>query len=248
VKVHHAEERIFGNLGGDEMKLRKISAPLSVLVLTTAMIAVPSAKADLVGTVPTDPGTTLFPGLVPPGTSAGTLLATETEPFTTSPGTSGVFDAAVYQESGGTLDFYYQIFNNATSTDSIARETDTNFSGFTTATGYRTDGSTLTGTSFVDGTFIPVTADRNSVGDVVGFSFNPPDSAKIAPGQYSDVFVISTNATKFTTGTAALIDGGSVNLSAYQPLATVPEPKILIPLAMGLLALVGTGRRRAKQS
>lgn len=231
------------------MKLpRKISVPLSALVLTTSMIAVPSAKADLVGTVPTAPGSTVFPGLVPTGTPAGTLLATKTEPFTTSPGTSGVLDLAVYKEGGGTLDFYYQVFNNKTSKDSIARETDTDFSGFTTATGYRTDGSTLTGTSFVNGTFIPVTADRNSVGDVVGFSFNPPDSSKIAPGMYSDVFVISTNATRFTTGTAALIDGGSVNLSAWQPLAAVPEPLTMIPMAMGFLALVVTSRRRAKRN
>ena len=91
-----------------------------------------------------------------------------------------------------------------------------------------------------------MTADRNSVGDVVGFSFNPPDSAKIPPGQYSDVFVISTNATRFTTGTAALIDGGSVNLSAYQPASAVPEPKILIPLALGFLTLVGASRRRVQ--
>src|SRR5579872_3729522 len=226
---------------------RKNSVSLFALVLTTTMIAVPNAKADLVGTVPTAPGATVFPGLVAPGTPAGTLLATKTDPFTTSPGTSGVLDLAVYQESGGTLDFYYQIFNNANSIDSIARETDTNFVGFSTATGFRLDGSTLTGTSFVDGTVAPVTADRNSVGDVVGFSFNPPDSAKIAPGQFSDVFVISTNATKYTTGTAALIDGGSVNLSAYQPTA-VPEPKILIPLALGFLTLVGKSRRRVQQN
>ncbi|HLK17585.1 MAG TPA: hypothetical protein VKT81_01480 [Bryobacteraceae bacterium] len=229
------------------MKLpRKNPVLILALVLTIATVAVPSARADLVGTVPTPPTATTFPGLVPSGTSAGTLLATESVPFTTSPGTSGILDAAVYRESGGTLDFYYQVFNNAKSIDSIARETDTNFSGFTTATGYRTDGSTLTGTSFVNGTVIPVTSDRNSVGDVVGFSFNPPDTAKIAPGQASDVFIISTNATRFTTGTAALIDGGSVNLSAYQPSA-VPEPKILIPLAMGLLALVGTAKHRARR-
>ena len=129
---------------------RRISVPLSVLVLTIAMITVPSAKADLVGTVPTVPGSTVFPGLVAPGTSPGTLLATETEPFTTSPGTGGILDVAVYQETGGTLDFYYQVFDNANSIDSIARETDTNFVGFATATGFRVDGSTLTGTSFVE--------------------------------------------------------------------------------------------------
>jgi hypothetical protein len=64
----------------------------------------------------------------------------------------------------------------------------------------------------------------NSNGSVVGFSFNPPDSAKIAPGSDSNVLVISTDATKFTNGNASVIDGGTATVAAFQP-SVVPEPR-----------------------
>jgi hypothetical protein len=228
------------------MKLiQEVSIPISALVLTIATLTIPSARADLAGTVLTAPTDTVFPGLVAPGTPAGTLLADLIEPFTTSVGTSGVLTTAVYQESGGTLDFYYQVANDSSSIDSLARETDTNFKGFTTSTGFRVDGSTLSGGLFVNGTVAPVTADRNGVGDVVGFSFNPPDSAKIPPGSTSNVFVISTDATHFATGRASLIDGGTITIDAFQPAAAVPEPSQLIFVAGGLIALLGLRRKRA---
>jgi hypothetical protein len=182
--------------------------------------------------------------LCAPGTNPGTLLADLVEPFSTTVGTSGVLNTAVFQESGGTLDFYYQVENNAGSIDSLARETDTNFTGFTTSTGFRVDGSTLPG-GFVDGTVVPVTADRNGPGDVVGFSFNPPDSAKIPPGSTSNVFVISTDATHFTNGTASLIDGGTTTIKAFEPQSAVPEPSELMVMALGLITLVALQGRRA---
>ena len=72
------------------------------------------------------------------GDAAGTLLASLTAPFTTNLGTtSGTLLTAVYREATGTLDFYYQIVNSAGSTDGIARETDTNFTGFVMFVGFR---------------------------------------------------------------------------------------------------------------
>jgi hypothetical protein len=227
------------------MKLtREVSISLSALILTIASLTVPSAKADLMGTVATPPTSTVFPGFVAPGTNPGTLLADLVEPFSTTVGTSGVLNTAVFQESGGTLDFYYQVENNAGSIDSLARETDTNFTGFTTSTGFRVDGSTLPG-GFVNGTVAPVTADRNGPGDVVGFSFNPPDSAKIPPGSTSNVFVISTDATHFTNGTASLIDGGTTTIKAFEPQSAIPEPSELMAMALGLITLVALHGRRA---
>ena len=93
---------------------------LVLLILLTGVLA-PNAAADLVGTVPTAPGDTVFPGLVAPGTDPGTLLASLSTPFTSSLGTdSGTIVSAVYQEAGGTLDFYYQVTNDATSIDSLS--------------------------------------------------------------------------------------------------------------------------------
>lgn len=221
-------------------------APLAI-VLSIAFLSVSMVTAGpLLGTVLTTPTSTVFPGLVAPGTDPGTLLADMVSPFTytTTAGTNmGTIESAVYLE-GGTLDFYYQVVNSASSATAIARETDTNFAGFTTSTGFRIDGSTLTGTTFQDGTVPPVTADSNTNGSVIGFSFQPPDSAKIAPGLASNVFVISTNATRFTAGNASVIDGGTATVASFQPASAVPEPASLVLSGLGLIALAGFRRFR----
>jgi len=232
------------------MKLTKIIAPLPLLVVAMAVIVVPNALADLVGATPTAPTATVFPGNVT-GDAPGTLLADLMEPwtFTTTAGTTdGTLTTAVYKESGGTLDFYYQIANNANSVSAIARESNTDFASqaMNISTGFRTDGGSLAGSGFVNGTVPPVTADLNSAGSVVGFSFQPPDNAKIGPGMTSDVFLIVTDATNYTSGNAELLDGGSVTVSAFQPASTVPEPNFLIGIAMGLIAMVGVRRLRAR--
>jgi hypothetical protein len=235
--------------------MKKTVVPILALIIACIMV-VPSAKADLLGTVATAPSETVFPGLVLSGTDPGTLLAFLSVPFVSTLGTTaGTLVSAVFEESGGTLDFYYQVTNDLTAPncgsawqsacDPISRETDTSFTGFTTALGFRVDGSTLPTGIFIDGTVAPVTGDRNSVGNVVGFSFNPPDQAKIQPGQTSNVLVISTNATNFKAGNASVIDGGTTTVAAFEPAvgpSKIPEPASIILLGGGLLAL-GAFRR-----
>jgi hypothetical protein len=224
------------------------AVPIALACLCAVMFA-PMSQASLTGTVATAPTQTVFPGFVPIGTNPGTLLASEDESFsftTTGGTTSGTLVSAVFMEAGGTLDFYYQVANSATSASSIARETNTNFSVATIATGFRVDGATLAGAPgiFQNGTVMPVTADLNGDSTVVGFSFNPPDSAKIAPGSISDVLVVSTNATTYTNGNASVIDGGTATVSAFQPGFATPEPTSFLLLGGGLLALSGLRLRR----
>jgi hypothetical protein len=230
----------------------------AVLLILLASVLAPNAAADLIGTVPTLPSETVFPGLVPPGTNPGTLLASLTDPFVSSLSTeSGTIVSAVFMEAGGTLDFYYQISNNLTAPkcgavgqpvcDPLVLAANTNFLGFTTATGFRTDGATLSGGVFVNGTVAPVTADRNAGGGVVDFSFLPPDSAKIQPGQTSTVLVISTDATNFTAGNVSVIGGGVATVASFEPFGAViptPEPSSLLLLGTGLLSALGVLRRK----
>lgn len=218
-----------------------------VIALAALFIMASSSQAALIGTVSTLPGQTVFPGLVPPGTAAGTLLASLSSPYsfsTTAGQTSGTLLTAVFREAGGTLDFYYQVANSANSATAIARETDTSFLGFTIATGYRTDGSAL-GAGFVNGTVAPTTADLNGAATVVGFSFNPPDTAKISPGLTSNVLVISTNATNYKAGNASIIDGGTQTVAAFQPATGVPEPGTMLLMGLGMVGLAGLRRIRA---
>ena len=197
----------------------------------------------IAGSVALTDGNTVFPG-DSTGVGPGTLLADMVQPWSFGPTgstTSGTLDAAVYLESAGTLDFYYQIANDSTSATSLVRLSNVDFTGFLSSVAFRTDGSTLSGTSFVDGTVAPTLADR--LGGVIGFNF-PLFVDEIAPGQTSNVLIISTDGTKFVAGNSGVIGGfGVITVAAFQP-APVPEPASIVLLGAGLLSLALTVRRR----
>lgn len=236
---------------------------LGVLAIV-AMVGVPAASA-LTMTCSTVPPSALLPTgtFVTPGdctgTPSGTLLATLSAPFVSTTGVdSGTLISAVFREAGGTLDFYYQVVLNTTSTncgtagkppcDPLGRETDSSFTGFTTWVATREDGGSLPGGVFVNGTpVLPITADRTALGDTVGFSFTPPNSAEIQPGQTSAVLVIATDATNFRAGFASVIDGGTTTVASFQPTTGVPEPASLGLLGCGLLLLAGVRRFKTRR-
>lgn len=215
----------------------------SLVALCAVVVALaPAAGAyPLAGSVSLPDMTTVVPGV---STSDGTMIASMVDPwsFTTTAGTtSGTLTTAVFRETSGTLDFYYQVMNNASSATSIGRESNTNFDSFQTSASTIVNGSTIPGGLFVDGTVSPDFADRLS--GVVGFfSLNP--ATRISPGSTSVIYVISTNATNFTAGNAELLDGGSVTVAAFQPAGNVPEPTTMVMLGGGLLALAGIRRYR----
>jgi hypothetical protein len=170
--------------------------------------------------------------------------------FSTTAGTtSGILRSAVYRNPTGTIDFYYQVFNNLASVTALSRESDTSFDSFQTFVAFRTDVSGLTGTTFTTPTsgIIPVTADRDASATTVGFNFVPvTPGTKIPPGTTSAVLIISTNATAYAPGNAEVIDGGTVTVASFQPSSGVPEPATLAMIGGGLLALAAIRRRAAR--
>lgn len=193
------------------------------------------------------PTNTIFP-VDCTGQDPGTLEAWMSSAFTytTTSGTNTGFIYSAVYDDGGTMDFYYQVVNDPSSSTALARLTATDFASFTTDSAYRTDGSTLTGTGFVDGTIGPQTSDSNVDGSVIGFSFYPPTGppTELAPGDTSYVMIISTDATSYTAGDASIIDGGTDTVAAFEPGSATPEPASLGLLGLGLLALAGWKWRR----
>jgi len=221
---------------------------LGALLTVALMLCVPAMQA-----APILPSALVTPGgpaVGVPLTSAapGTLLASLVAPFsftTTAGTTSGTLTSAVYRNPSGTIDFYYQVFNNLGSVTALSRESDTSFTGFQTWVAFRTD--VVGPFSATSAGIIPVTADRDASATTVGFNFAPvPPGTKIPPGTTSAVLIISTDATAFTAGNAEVIDGGTQTVASFQPSSGVPEPATLALIGGGLLALAAIRRRTVR--
>jgi hypothetical protein len=147
------------------------------------------------------------------GQSAGTLLATILDPFSVG-GTSGTLETAVFREAGGTFDFYYQV--NVTTTASTVDFLNVfGYTGFPTADeGYRTDGGSLPGGVFVNGTVIPTSVFRAT--DRIAFTITG-----VGTGQSSSVLEVQTAATAFVSTAVAQVAGGDGQTNA---LATFGQP------------------------
>ena len=171
--------------------------------------------------------------------AAGAVVASLNAPFTGASFTGSLRSAVV--QNGSTLDFYYQVVNDATSQTSIGRETNFNFNGFNTSVFFRSDNAGGAG-GFVAGTETPDTADRDA-GGVVAFNFlqgTGASSGKINPGETSSILVIRTDASLFAPGISSVINGGAASVATFMPV--IPEPA-----ALGLLggaATLATLRRR----
>ena len=194
---------------------------LSVLTVTAAL-AVPLAMAT---PVPLPPGGTVT--FAPTMSSFSGTFVTSTSMTFSNPFENGTVNEDVYR-SGGTLDFYYQVVNNASSPDSLSRITVSVFSGYTTAVDYLLNGGDA-----------PTTATRQAVGDSVGFYFT------VSPGTSSDWLEVATNATAYDMkGAVSLIDTQSTYMSGEPEPAAIPEPLSLGLISGGLL-IIGVARHRA---
>lgn len=142
----------------------------------------------------------------------------------------------------GGLTFTYRLFNDSTSLDKIGEMNLTSFAGF------GTDVSVLLGSPGLD----PLVATRTGtpVPDVkVEFLFKTPAVGfpsfqdNLAPGMFSSLLVIQTDAPAYTIGNAAIINGGVATADTLVP-SLVPEPTTM---SLALLGLIGLGVTRYRK-
>jgi hypothetical protein len=156
------------------------------------------------------------------GQAAGTLLEYVNTSFSSSGSLAGTETAAVYRDSGGTLDFYLQASLAATAASPITNVSVSDYQGATADMGYRSDGSAVAGGEFVDGSQSPSDVARGTTGDPVAWDFAGPSAVNtLAPGETSMVLEIKTNATDYTPGSVTFVAGSDTAIGgAYAPFVT----------------------------
>jgi PEP-CTERM motif len=199
-----------------------------------------------------DPGRTALLGTTSASQPqlAGTVVADRDVPFSfalpvvlgVGGGTvSGVIQERVVRSSlDGTLDFYWRVFNDASSRQPIGKVVVDNFLASTYDGDWRTDSLGEVGARHGSHTAGQVTFSFDDIFDIIRFG-------GIAPGTSSHFFYLDTQATAFSdTGTVTLTSfctgdvlsfcfgGQSSALSTYVPSA-VPEPSTHAMLLMGLM-------------
>jgi hypothetical protein len=237
------------------------------LVLASVILALAPAFAfgqQLPGTVPvTTGGPAVVPTLVT--ASPGTFLtqATYSGGFLNFPSfqiTNFTMQEALFRNSSGAVDFYFQVssqFNGNGSTADIIQILAANFGTYATSVGFRPDGAALVGaTGFGVGTVAAISAQRGPDSfnnNSVMFNFAPGFTGSLV----SNVFVVSTNASSFTNiGDMGVISSGLFNSSVtsalgfYSPSGPVVAPPAMVPesgasvilLGLGCVALLAAGR------
>ncbi|MDD5565772.1 MAG: PEP-CTERM sorting domain-containing protein [Candidatus Omnitrophica bacterium] len=133
--------------------------------------------------------------------------------------------------------FAYQFENyNEGSINAIKRMTATDFTGFyTDVDAFLSEEES--------GEILPLWLDRSTAGDSVGFQFFGPGGTAVGPGSTSAILWIQTNAKLYAAGTAHFINGGTEDIRLYGP--AVPEPTSMLLFGMGVLGLIGLGRKKA---
>lgn len=218
----------------------------SAAALTMTLASAPAAAVILV------PGSTLVPPtpFAPISGTQGTLQAFQS--FSGQALTfATTFRQAVYRNTLGTLDFYFQVSQTGPGSTGRNQEirsfTVADYEGFVVdafVSAPDPDGSggflaVNNGTSGSTTTF----GRSDSFGRVLTTEFG---TNGLVQGETSATYIFRTNATSFNTnGTFGIIDGSTISGLTYQPtgLAAIPEPATWAMMIIGFGAIGGAMRR-----
>lgn len=217
-----------------------LSASASLLLAGTAQAALVLPGSS--GVVPDD-----FALIAP---TQGTVLDTAT-----ISGTAGTFAAiiraAVYRNTLGTLDFYYQVSRTGPGiggSDLIKTMTASIFGNFTTDVFRSIPDPDGPGFFLANSqpSIVPLTTvGRTANAQVLTITFALPGQNGIAGTDTTSTYVFRTNAVRYGIGFASVQDGTSISGTAFAPLA-VPEPQTWAMLGIGMGMLGFSLRRRAR--
>lgn len=183
----------------------------------------------------------------------GTLLASQVfsgQAFTFA----ATFNQAVYRNTAGTLDFYFQVIRTGTgsiSSQEIRSFTVSDFGAYLVdgfASGPDPDGTGLfiaaANPNLANGTPSPSTTTfgRSPSGSVLTVEFG---ANGLTGTENSATYIFRTNATDFNNmGTFGIIDGSTLQGMTYQPIAAVPEPATWGMMVLGFGAIGAASRSR----
>lgn len=184
----------------------------------------------------------------------GDLIASQS--FTGSALTfSAIFNQAVYRNTNGTLDFYYQVIRTGAGSDGrdeeVASFTVSSFNGFAVdgyAAGPDPDGDgqfvAANNPNLANGTpsASTTTFGRSNSGEVLRINFGLNG---LSGTENSATYVFRTDAFAFTSGTFGVIDGSTLTGPTFAP--TVPEPATWA-MMIGGFGLLGAAARRSSRA
>lgn len=217
-----------------------------VMITLAATVAAFSAIPAQAVTIAPGSSDLMFDAFNP--ATQGTFLASVSVPGTALT-FSGLMRSAVYRNTIGTIDFYYQVARTGPGTVSnnmIDAFTAANFSTFN-VDGF-VSAADPDGAGFFTGAMNPpsstTTTGRSATGSTLQTNFG---TNGLAGTEVSATYIFRTNATSFTTGTFGVINGSTFSGLAFAPSvsAAVPEPATWAMMFVGF-AIVGSALRRRK--